>query len=109
MAVLLGRQTADASADQVAGRPDGLAGRGCPERCRALVRGCRWASADARELRAAPQAHRERLQPDEPPRAAFPFLDDQVAAAVHPVAVAAAQVALPEAECLSVPQVRRVE
>jgi hypothetical protein len=109
MAAPLGRQTADASAGRVAGLRDGLAGRGCRELCRALVRDCRWASADALALRAVLQERRAQLPPDEQPRAAFPFLVVQVAVAVHLVAVAAAQVALLELECLSVPPVQRDE
>ena len=109
MGVPLCRRTADASAGQVAGLPDGLAGRGCPELCQALVRGCRWALADVLILRAVPQARRAQPQPDEQPGAAFPFLVGRVAAAVHPAAVAAAQVASAEAEYWSVPQAQLQE
>jgi hypothetical protein len=79
MAVHLGHRTADASAAQVAGLPDGPAGRGCPELFRARVRGCRrLAWADALELRVVLQALRVLTQPDASPKAAIPFLGQVV-------------------------------
>jgi hypothetical protein len=61
MAVHPGRRTADALAAPVVGLPDGLAARGSPELCRALARGCQWASVGAMELWAARRAQQ---QPD---------------------------------------------
>jgi hypothetical protein len=80
MAVHLGRRTADASAAPVAGRLDGLGGRGCPELCRVRVRGCqRLASADATALWAVLQARRALTQMDALPKAAIPVLGQTVA------------------------------
>ncbi len=103
MAVHLGRRTADASAARVADLPDDLAGRGCPETFRALVRGCpRWASVGVSELRAVLQARR---RPDALPKAAFQFLDRAAAAVLRVVVVVVRDAPLRE-QRRSVRQVR---